>query len=265
MIDLSGKVSIITGSSSGIGQAAAVQFAQLGSIVVITGRRASNLEETKKLCLKHTSEDKILAIVGDLTDAAVIKRVRDETIAKFGKIDVLINNAGAGSMEDGLTASMEIFDYCMNINVRSVIQLTKACIPDLIASKGAIVMNSSILSSIAWPTSVYYGMTKAALDHYVRCLAVEYGQQGVRVNSVNPGIIKTSIFEASGMPQERIVEFMDAAAKDYPLRRVGESEDVARVMAFLASSAAGFVTGQHIHVDGGFNKSTPRHDLFFVE
>ncbi|KAI8483439.1 hypothetical protein Bbelb_387710 [Branchiostoma belcheri] len=190
-------------ASSGIGKGTAVEFAQLGAHLALTGRNQENLQTTAKACVEGgTRQDKILLVTGDICDEQVQKNLVEQTIQKFGRIDVLINNAGisqrAGTIE---TTDMAEYDRVMNVNVRSVVALTQLCVPHLTETKGAIVNVSSV--------------------------------NGIRA-------------------------FLEHSKTAHALGRVGEVSEVAKTIAFLASSDASFITGAQVPVDGGRHAMCPR-------
>lgn len=186
VMDLSGKVIIVTGASSGIGAATATYLTQLGATVVLTGRNIENLNKVGAEC-KAIGKQKPLLIVADVTNLDDNSRVIDETIKKFGRLDVLVNNAGKGQNGTIETTSLEQFDDIMDTNLRSVYHLTKLAVPHLIKTKGNIVNVSSVAGTRAFANSLSYCISKAALDQFTRCVALELAPKQVRVNSVNPG------------------------------------------------------------------------------
>ncbi|EYB85360.1 hypothetical protein Y032_0299g1771 [Ancylostoma ceylanicum] len=206
------KVVIITGSSNGIGRETAILFSSEGAKVTITGRNSQALEETKRLMIRAGAcEDGILDIRGDLRDDAVKADLVQATVKKFGGIDILVNNAGGGAIdnsnEQGFEQGMDNYDYILDLNLRSVVVLCKLALPHLIERQGEIVMVSSICGlRQGCPALPYYSMSKGALDQLMRAMAVEYISKGVRVNSVNPGLITTTFMQKQGATLERQLE-----------------------------------------------------------
>lgn len=162
------KVVIVTGASSGIGAGAAIHLSKLGAKVVITGRNEENLKETAAKC-----QGEILSIVADVNSELDRVKIIDETVKKFGKIDVLVNNAGLGEAGNILTTTMEQYDKVMNTNVRSVFHLTQLATPHLIKTKGNIVNISSVAGPRQFPNILAYCMSKAAIDQFTKCVALE--------------------------------------------------------------------------------------------
>lgn len=181
------KVILVTGASSGIGADAAKHFAKLGGKVALVGRNEELLDEVVNAIVEAGSPEP-LKIVADVTVDA--ERIINETIEHFGQLDVLVNNAGFGKKQSIMESSMEFYDEIMATNTRAVVELTKLAAPHLETTKGNIVNVSSIAGIIAIKNMPFYNMTKAALDQFTACAALEFGPKGVRVNSVNPGAIR---------------------------------------------------------------------------
>ncbi|XP_042862207.1 uncharacterized oxidoreductase TM_0325-like, partial [Penaeus japonicus] len=240
------------GASSGIGRGCAVTLAKEGCLLALTGRNVEALKETAGLCQEAgLAQDKILEVAGDISNDEDCKRIVDSTVSQFGHLDILVNNAGIlvpGNME---SLSMEQYDHQQNVNTRSMFLMSKLCLPHLIEVKGNIVNISSSLSIKPIPQYLAYNMSKAAIDHMTRTLALEVAGRGVRVNCVNPAVIVTEVLKRTGMSEEDYLKFLDYAKTIHPLGRVGVVEDVSRVVAFLASDHAAFVTGVVMPVDGG--------------
>jgi NAD(P)-dependent dehydrogenase (short-subunit alcohol dehydrogenase family) len=259
MPDLKGKVAIITGASSGIGAVTAEHLAKCGAFVAVGGRNVTNLQETRQKCLAAgLSEDQVLLVSGDVSKEEDAQKIVNDTLKHFGKIDILVNNAGIWIPGAGLEQRLEDFDKMMNVNVRSVIRLCQICAPHLAKTKGAIVNVSSVAAYLALPEATFYCLTKAALDQWTRCLALELAPKGVRVNSVNPGVVVTDLFNRSGMTPEQIEDFLNRAKITHPLGRAGEPKDVAQAVAFLAGDESSFISGHHLRVDGAHSILTPR-------
>uniref|UniRef100_A0A914VZM1 Uncharacterized protein n=1 Tax=Plectus sambesii TaxID=2011161 RepID=A0A914VZM1_9BILA len=260
-----GKVVIVTGSSTGIGRATAELFAKRGAKVTITGRSAESLEITRQLCEKAAggNADKVLSIIGDVTKEEDTKRIIAETINKFGQLDVLVNNAGAatkpGLQDSHYSQPLEVFDYVMNLNARSLIALDQEAIPHLKKTKGNIVNVSSILGFRAYPSMAYYCMAKAANDQLNRILAIDLAKEGIRVNNINPGPVRTEFLNRNGEPEAARDWVEDNIIKpNCPMARSATSEEMATVIAFLANNdEARFVTGQMLVADGGMSISSP--------
>eukprot|EP00057_Strongylocentrotus_purpuratus_P033440 XP_791402.2 PREDICTED: 17-beta-hydroxysteroid dehydrogenase 14 [Strongylocentrotus purpuratus] len=240
----------MTGASSGIGAETALHFAAEGAGLALVGRDEGRLEKTAQDCLaKGLAKDKVLTIKADMCVEDDVKRIMESTITHFGKLDVLVNNAG-GASPCSLTSEnlMENYDRDVRLNVRSVIQLTNLATPHLIASKGNVVNVSSVCGIRVMANMLPYNMAKAAVDQLTRCAALELASKGVRVNAVNPGTIMTPIQFMYGHSDEQIRE---RASKTHPMGRAGETNEVAPAIKFLASNAASFITGETLSIDGG--------------
>ena len=189
------KVVLVTGASSGIGRATAEAFAKEGSYVAITGRNQANLDEVEKACCEYGAKD-VLQLNVDFAELAAVKTLAEKVVAKFKRLDILVNNVGTVAMKSLCDETEENFDHLFTINVKSLLLLTQAAMPYLIETKGCVVNNSSLASMECMPHMLTYGMTKAALDYFTKTVALEYAPKGVRVNSVNPAMIRTnSLYE----------------------------------------------------------------------
>uniref|UniRef100_A0A0B7ABY1 Ketoreductase domain-containing protein n=1 Tax=Arion vulgaris TaxID=1028688 RepID=A0A0B7ABY1_9EUPU len=251
--DFINKVVIVTGASSGIGAATALMFAQRGAKVTLCGRDAGRLNETLENCLKISGGqiDRYLAITGNITDRDTRKEIVEKTVQKFGQLDVLVANAATIETRSILDETEETFDAVMNTNVKATFFLIQNAIPHLVKSKGCIVTVSSIDSTTAVPSEIVYSMSKAAVDHMTRNLALDLAPKGIRVNAINPTLVWTRIFRTSDQTEE-VATYLERCAAAHPLHgRASTAEEQAEVIVFLSSSAARFVTGECIKVDGG--------------
>lgn len=245
-MEFANKVVLITGASSGIGAATAVRFSRLGASVVLVARNADNLASVVALC---KGPIKPLTIVADVCKET--ERIINDTIKHFGKLDVLVNNAGKGSFGGIESTNVEQLDDLMELNVRAVYALTVLAVPHLLKTKGNIVNVSSVAGLRSTKGALAYSMTKSALDQFTKCVALDLAPKGVRVNSVNPAVIKTNFLTNLGLQDEQQSEFLEKQSGTHPLGRVGTSEEVADGIAFLASDRATFVTGTLLAIDGG--------------
>lgn len=214
------------------------------------GRNSDRLNAVADEIRNAHPDAKPLAIVADInTDT---ERIINETIQQFGHMDVLINNAGIVSPHGPLESiDMDAFDHIFNTNLRSVIKLTKLAVPHLEHTKGNVVNISSIAGLRPVANMLSYCISKSALDQFTKCAALELASKGIRVNSVNPGVIDTPIFETLGINREKAEQYFEAAKKTYPLGRVGDVKDTSATIAYLASDNASFITGVLLPVDGG--------------
>jgi len=255
MSDINGKVALITGASSGLGAATAILFARLGAKLSLTGRKEDNLKRTVDECVRVSpaQAEQPLMVLADLCAEADVTKLVDTTIEKFGRLDILVNNAGVVEFGTIETASMEMFDRIMNINVRSVYRLTMLCAPHLIETRGNIVNVSSVGGTRTIMGMSVYCMSKSAVDMMTSSVALELAPKGVRVNSVNPGVFVSNIHQRGGVTGDAYDKLMEHMKEIHPLGRVGDAEEVAQAIAFLASSNASWVTGEQFHIDGGMH------------
>lgn len=250
------KVVIITGSSSGIGAGAAIHFSKLKAKLVIVGRNAEKLSDTEKKC-RDNSE--VLAIIADINQESERELIIKKTVEKYGKIDVLVNNAGVGEAGTILTTTLEQFDLVMNTNVRSVFHLTQLAVPHLMKTQGNIVNISSVAGPRQFPNILAYCMSKAAVDQFTKCTALELAPMNVRVNAVNPAFIVTNFHLRLGMEPEAYEKFKDRAKETHALGRCGTVDETAHAIAFLANNdQSSFITGSCLLVDGGKAVMCPR-------
>lgn len=247
--DLNRKVVLVTGATSGIGQATAIRFGEAGANVVAVGRNESALTETLKRIRDAGGEG--CSIPANLAEDEAAEHVIDETVKQYKRLDVLVNAAGhisSGSIED---TSQEAWDAMMNINLRAVFRLMQSAVPALIESGGNIVNVSSVTGLRAFPGVLAYCVSKAAVDQLTRCAALELAGKGVRVNAVNPGVVVTEIHKRGGMNEEQYAAFLERSKQTHPLGRVGQAREVAELIFFLASDKAEWITGATYSIDGG--------------
>ncbi|CAG2105057.1 unnamed protein product, partial [Medioppia subpectinata] len=247
------KVVLITGSSGGIGAQTAVEFARYGAQVVITGRNADNLSEVAKQCAAVSPKGlKPLEVLADVSKDVDCKRLIDSTISAFKRLDILVNNAGKGVMSSiNDTDILDKYREIMDTNLRSVIYLTHLSVEHLEKTKGNIINISSVFGLSPSVRGSLYCMSKCALDMFTKCMALELGPKGIRVNAVNPAAVRTNFLQAVGLTKEQSEGFYSRLSGKYPIGRVGESIDIANAILFLASDEASFVTGVNFVSDGG--------------
>ncbi len=248
---LEGKVAIITGGNAGIGEAIAKRFIEEGASVVVTGRRQQELDRVVSV-IRH-GKGKVLALAGSVTDDTHVQEVTRRTIESFGRIDVLVNNAGIGDFGKRLHEIDDVtWANVLDVNLTGVFRMTRAIIPQMIKQgRGAIINISSIASLIGLPTLPAYTASKGALDALTRALAVDYAKDGIRCNVVNPGLIDTPM----AAPLMANPERLEPILSHYPLRRPGKPEEVASMVLYLASEESAWVTGGTFTIDGGMTTS----------
>ncbi len=245
MTKLNEKVAVVTGGNSGIGYASAKDLIDHGAQVVITGRK----EEAVNQAAEQLGATGIVADQAKLSD---IDTLVDQVKAQFGKVDILFINAGVASFAPYEVLTEEQFDYNMNINFKGAFFTLQKFLP--ILNEGASVINlSSINAYTGMPNTAVYAASKAALNSLTRTAAFELAPKKIRVNAVCPGPVNTPIFGKIGMDETTINEFGGAMQDRVPLKRFGESEDVAKLITFLASDDSSFITGSEYVIDGGVN------------
>jgi NAD(P)-dependent dehydrogenase (short-subunit alcohol dehydrogenase family) len=247
MGELTDRVAIVTGASSGIGRATAAALSDAGAAVVLAARDKNRLRE-----VAQQSKGKALVVQTDVTQRGDCERLVETAVREFGKLDVLVNAAGiikTGRIEN---TKLEDWDTMFNINVRSVFCLMQLAVPHLIKTKGNIVNVSSVTGLRSFPGVLAYCASKAALDHLTRCASIELASKGVRVNSVNPGVVRTELHRRGGMDEESYAKFVEHSSQNtHPLGRIGRPEEVAGLILFLASDRAAWISGVNYSIDGG--------------
>ncbi|XP_014101139.2 uncharacterized oxidoreductase TM_0325-like [Bactrocera oleae] len=254
-MSLAGKVVIVTGASSGIGAATAEAFAKQGSKVVLVGRNETNLKATEAACKAANSKAELLSFIADVTVDA--ERIINTTIEKFGQLNVLVNNAGVGERGSILDIDVDHFDRILNTNLRAVFLLTKFAAPHLVKTQGNIVNVSSVAGLRSFPGGLVYCTSKAALDQFTRCNALDLAPMNVRVNAVNPGVIITDIHRRSGWSEAEYATFLEHSKSTHALGRVGDANEVADAILFFASDSSSFITGATLPIDGGKHAMCP--------
>ncbi|MBX5477953.1 MAG: glucose 1-dehydrogenase [Pyrinomonas methylaliphatogenes] len=247
MGELNGRVALVTGATSGIGRAVARRFAREGARIVAVGRRAGALQELVGEIRGAGGE--AAGVCADVTREA--PRIIDEAMASFGALHVLVNAAGAianGTIEN---TTLEDWDRMFDVNVRAVFRLMQLAVPHLERTRGNIVNVSSVTGLRAFPGVLAYCAAKAALDQLTRCAALELAPKGIRVNAVNPGVVRTELHRRGGMSEEDYAAFLERSKQTHPLGRVGEAEEIAELILFLASDRASWITGVTYAIDGG--------------
>jgi NAD(P)-dependent dehydrogenase (short-subunit alcohol dehydrogenase family) len=243
------KVAFVTGATSGIGRACALGFARLGAKVACVGRNETELQKIVSEIQDYGTE--AVALQADLSNEIAGEKAVESAINALGGIDILVNAAGhisSGTIEN---TSLNAWDEMLNVNVRAAFNLMQKALPSLIKRHGNIVNVSSVTGLRAFPGVLAYCVSKAALDQLTRCSALELAAKGVRVNAVNPGVVITEIHKRGGMNNEAYASFLEHSKTTHPLGRVGNPDEIANLVLFLASEKASWITGATYSIDGG--------------
>ncbi|PZA13226.1 oxidoreductase [Rhodopseudomonas palustris] len=245
MVELAGKRALVTGASRGIGAGIAVELAAKGADVVITYERSAERAAEVVRAIEGNGR-RGFAIQANSADPAALKSAVDEAAVKLGGLDILVNNAGIGHVGPITELGLADLDALLNVNVRAVVLASQAAIPHLREGGRIISIGSTLAERVPFAGSTVYAMTKSALHAFTRGLSRELGPHGVTVNLVQPGSIDTDMNPANG-------EQADQLRALTALGRYGKPEEIAAVVAFLASPAAGLITGAMITADAGFS------------
>ncbi|XP_023936208.1 3-oxoacyl-[acyl-carrier-protein] reductase FabG-like [Bicyclus anynana] len=238
------KVVIVTGASSGIGASTAIAFSAAGAEVVMVGRNEAKLKSVAAKCKNP------LVLIADMRKDDDVKRIMDQTIKKFGRLDILINNAGLSSTGDIMDSEsmMKSYDIIMDTNVRGLVHMTSVASPHLAKTKGNIVNISSVAALIT-PTfkgTINYYVSKAAVNHFTACAAAELAPHGIRVNTISPGPVRTDFIANAKLDAD-----YDYIKTKNALNRITEPEEIADLILFVASDKGKGVTGSNFLSDNG--------------
>jgi NAD(P)-dependent dehydrogenase (short-subunit alcohol dehydrogenase family) len=254
-MELAGQAAIVTGAGRGIGRATALELARLGADLVIAELDRANAERT-------ATEVQVLGrrasvVPTDVTSHADLTAMVERTRAAFGRIDILVNNAGIYRAALPLDITEEHWDAVLTINAKAVFFASQAVLPTMIAQKrGTIISLASMAGKVGSRTNLPYNASKAAVISITKSLALAHAADGIRVNCVCPGFVETAMWQAVSREQGALLglspeDFTEQRAAQVPLGRMEHPEDVAKVIGFLASDRAGYMTGQAINVTGG--------------
>jgi NAD(P)-dependent dehydrogenase (short-subunit alcohol dehydrogenase family) len=251
---LKDKVAIITGSGSGFGQAAAVRFAQEGAQVVVVDRDEAGGDATVELVAEAGSQAAL--VVADISTAAGADAAVDAAVARFGGVDVLVNNAGISidATRDSWRSEEEVWDLVLRVNLKSVYLCTRAAVPKMIERGGGSIVNTASIAASCSIGGSAYAASKGGMLSYTRHISRELAGRNIRVNCVSPGIMRSPMTTGEriglspGEQEERLSDFGQLV----PMKHVGAMLDIANAMLYLASDESAYVTGQEVVVDGGY-------------
>ena len=248
LFNFTGRVAIVTGGGTGIGAVTAMQLAQRGADLVLAGRKPEPLETTAQKIRQETGR-RCITVPTNVTDPEQATKLIEATIAEYGRIDILINNAGKGSHRPLRTMSPEIWQKDVNLNLNAAFYCSQAVFPHLKESGHGAIVNISSLAGVNGTLGVgAYSAAKSGLQMFTRVASAEWGPHGIRVNAVACGMIATDLAQAGWAKTG-----FDAtgAAQAFPLRRPGKPEEIAQTVIFLVSDAASYITGETLTVAGG--------------
>ena len=245
MEKLQNKVALVTGGNSGIGFGTARLLREQGAKVAISGRDWKTLDQAASVIGEGT-----FAVVADVSSSADLDKLFSSVSDRLGKIDILFANAGVAKFAPISDTTEAIYDEIFNINVRGTFFTVKKSLAHL-NDGAALVINTTFADRVGLPGSSVYAASKAALRSLVRVAAAELVGRGIRVNAVSPGPIATPIFGKLGMAKEAVDELAGVILSRVPMRRLGQVEDIANAVVFLASPQASYITGVELNVDGG--------------
>jgi NAD(P)-dependent dehydrogenase (short-subunit alcohol dehydrogenase family) len=243
MDNLKNKVVVVTGGNSGIGYATAKQLKEQGATVIITGRRKAAIE-------KAASELGVNAIMADQSKISDIENLASTVKKDFGTIDILFINAGIAGLGTIEQTTEELFDSIMNVNFKGAYFTLSKFIP-ILKDGASVVFLSSNTASMPGPGSSVYSSSKTALNSVMRSAALELAPRRIRVNSVSPGPTETEVMNKVGLDEATVKSIMDVVVNKIPLKQMGTAADVAKMVSYLSSEAAVFITGADILMDGG--------------
>jgi 3-oxoacyl-[acyl-carrier protein] reductase len=244
---LAGRVAVVTGASKGIGASIAEHLAAEGAAVVVN--YASSKGGAEKVVAKIVEQGgRAVAVQADVSQPADIKRLFAETKQAFGKLDILVNNAGIYEFAPIEEVTPEHFHKQFNLNVLGLLLTTQEAVKHFGAEGGSIVNVSSVVAALAPPNTAVYSATKAAVNAITKSLGQELGPRKIRVNAVNPGMIETEGSHGAGIIES---DFRKQIEAQTPLGRIGQPQDIAPAVVFLASSGSGWLTGEALYIAGG--------------
>jgi NAD(P)-dependent dehydrogenase (short-subunit alcohol dehydrogenase family) len=250
LLSLEGKVAMVTGAASGIGRGIAIRLAEMGASVAVLDVNEKNGLET--VATITAEKGRGIFVKCDVRSGSECRNAVDRTIASFGKIDILCNNAGIAIRKDVVELPEEEWDRALDVTLKSIYLLSREVIPNMIQNGGGSIINTGSGWSLkGGPRSASYCAAKGGALNLTRAMAIDHGKHNIRVNCVCPGDVQTPMLMSECAQLGQDVEGFMKAAADRPLGRVGTPDDVANAVLFLASDMSSWVTGTHLVVDGG--------------
>jgi NAD(P)-dependent dehydrogenase (short-subunit alcohol dehydrogenase family) len=240
-----GKVAVVTGGNSGIGLATAKAFAREGASVVITGRDEATLDSAEREIGMGT-----MAVKADVSRLSDLDALMDKVKSRFRKIDALFVNAGVGKFVPFDQVTEAFYDEIMNVNVKGVFFTVQKALP-LMGPGSAVVLNASVNAHKGMPGTTVYGPAKAAVKNMAKTMSADLVPKGIRVNSISPGPIESSLLKRTGMTDEQLKQTSEWILGQVPLKRFGTGDEIAEAVLYLCSPAAGFTVGADLVIDGG--------------
>lgn len=251
MMELDGRVAIVTGGNAGIGRAISEVFARENASVMIGARNVETGQETVKAIQQKGGTASFLRT--DVQDSSQIKKLVDETVKKYGTVDIVCHNAGRELVKSLVDTTVEEWDAVLNTNARGAFLLSKYALPIMIAKKKGVVINiASQLGFVGFDQFTAYCASKGAIVQLTRAMALEYAKKGIRVNCVCPGAVDTAMVDRELSLFPNPAEIRKQVIDSHPIGRMARPQEIAEAVLFLASDRASFVLGECMLVDGGY-------------
>ncbi len=245
------RVVVVSGAASGMGAASATEFAARGATVVLVDINRVGAQAVADQCRSSGAE--VAVISGDVSDSAFCTEAIDEVVDRFGAVDVLVNAAGTIHRGDALGTSDADWRRVMAVNVDGMFYLCRAALRHMAAARSGVIVNfGSIWGGVGSAGATAYCVSKGAVHQLTRALALDHAEDGIRVNAVAPGEVNTPMLSAQRETPPTAADLQALADATIPIRRLAEPPEIAKVVVFLASDEAGYMTGEIVHVDGGY-------------
>jgi NAD(P)-dependent dehydrogenase (short-subunit alcohol dehydrogenase family) len=247
-----GKVVLITGAAGGLGEASTRRFAAEGAQLILTDLDQEKVETLAAKCRAEFGIS-VVALGGDISQETVVKDVVAAGLSEFGRIDILFNNAGINPTGNVVDTSLEVWDLTMNINLRSAFMMTSRVVPEMVRAGGGVIINTASVASFKASTNeAAYSVSKAALLQLTKVTARDFADANIRANAVCAGILENFMADRKAISSEDMMEKRRSRVREIvPFKREGRYEEIANVVAFLASDEASYITGAALTADGG--------------